>query len=103
MSNFTPSIAIIVEGYGEWGDSDREVVKRIKRANIAIDHDTAQAVAIEREAIAGWLESKAEWLVKRRTWLICQGCVQEAQDAEESERDARLYAQAIRSGEHVKP
>ena len=65
--------------------------------------DEDQAVAIEREAIAGWLESKAEWLVKRRTWLICEGCVQEAHDAEESERDARLYAQSIRSGEHVKP
>jgi len=56
MNNRTPSIAIIVEAYGEWGDSDREVVKRIERANIAIDHDVDQAVAIERNMTATWLD-----------------------------------------------
>ena len=89
MSKRTPSIAIIVEAYGEWGDSDREVVKRIKRANIAIDRDTAQAVAIEREAIAGWLESKAEWL--------------NANDIEWRSREVTRVAHLIRNGEHVKP
>ena len=91
MSNHTPSIAIIVEGYGEWGDSDREVVKRIKRANIAIDHDTAQAVAIEREAAAAMVD--IEW---QNAALDCRRSFDEL----ELLRD---IARAIRNGEHHKP
>ena len=86
MSNHTPSIAIIVEGYGEWGDSDREVAKRIERANIAIDRETAQAVAIERNMTATWLDKLGD----DEMW------------ADIATR-YHLAAEAIRNGEHVKP
>ena len=89
MNNRTPSIAIIVEAYGEWGDSDREVVKRIKRANIAIDHDIAQAVAIEREAIAA--------MVDQHIYKWTGGRVADVASVLDE------IAQAIRNGEHVKP
>ena len=104
MSKRTPSIAIIVEAYGEWGDSDREVVKRIKRANIAIDHDTAQAVAIEREAIAALAEVKGQELGRESHRLRDYGHPSDswAPVAHASEV-LRNLAQAIRSGEHVKP
>ena len=102
MSKRTPSIAIIVEAYGEWGDSDREVVKRIKRANIAIDHDVAQAVAIEREAIAGWHESRADELrfVAARYFRLGQ---REAGKITEAKLHThRISAIDIRNGEHTK-
>jgi len=86
MNNRTPSIAIIVEAYGEWGDNDREVVKRIERANIAIDHDTAQAVAIERNMTATWLDKLGD----DEMW------------ADIATR-YHLAAEAVRNGEHVKP
>jgi len=86
MNNRTPSIAIIVEAYGEWGDSDREVVKRIERANIAIDRETAQAVAIERNMTATWLDKLGD----DEMW------------ADIATR-YHLAAEAVRNGEHVKP
>ena len=86
MNNRTPSIAIIVEAYGEWGDSDREVVKRIERANIAIDHDVDQAVAIERNMTATWLDKLGD----DEMW------------ADIATR-YHLAAEAVRNGEHVKP
>ena len=85
MNNRTPSIAIIVEAYGEWGDNDREVVKRIERANIAIDHDTAQAVAIERNMTATWLDKLGD----DEMW------------ADIATR-YHLAAEAVRNGEHHK-
>ena len=51
--------------------------------------DADQAVAIEREAAAGWLESKAEWL--------------NANDIEWRSREVTRVAHLIRNGEHVKP
>jgi len=86
MNNRTPSIAIIVEAYGEWGDSDREVVKRIERANITIEHDVSQAVAIERNMTAAWLDKLGD----DEMW------------ADIATR-YHLAAVAIRNGEHVKP
>ena len=86
MNNRTPSIAIIVEAYGEWGDSDREIVKRIERANIAIDRDTAQAIAIERNMTATWLDDLGD----DEMW------------ADIATR-YHLAAEAVRNGEHVKP
>ena len=85
MNNRTPSIAIIVEAYGEWGDSDREVVKRIERANIAIDHDVDQAVAIERNMTATWLDKLGD----DEMW------------ADIATR-YHLAAEAVRNGEHHK-
>ena len=86
MNNRTPSIAIIVEAYGEWGDSDREVVKRIERANITIEHDVSQAVAIERNMTATWLDKLGD----DEMW------------ADIATR-YHLAAEAVRNGEHVKP
>ena len=85
MSKRTPSIAIIVEAYGEWGDSDREVAKRIERANVAIDHDVDQAVAIERNMTATWLDKLGD----DEMW------------ADIATR-YHLAAEAVRNGEHVK-
>ena len=52
----------------------------------SIERDTAQAVAIEREAIAGWLIRNAH---SEDMWAI--------------DDMLTAIAQAIRSGEHVKP
>ena len=49
-------------------------------------HDTAQAVAVEREAIAGWLIRNAH---SEDMWAI--------------DDMLTAIAKAIRSGEHVKP
>ena len=97
MSKRTPSIAIIVEAYGEWGGGIMGSVSRIKQANIAIDHDIAQAVAIEREAIAAYLSIEA------RSYAHHVGDALTAEEASGSFSALMIAAQAIRNGEHVKP
>ena len=102
MNNRTPSIAIIVEAYGEWGDSDREVAKRIDRANIAIEHDIAQAVAIEREAIAGWHEGERDLCVAMQRDYQLRGLLELTSGAKDAAHFHQQAAQAIRNGEHTK-
>jgi len=55
--------------------------------------DTAQAVAIEREAIAGWLDDYADYL--EREWKPGSPVNRHAPNF-------RVHAQAIRNGEHHK-
>ena len=62
-----------------------ELFKAGVRAAINAKRDTAQAVAIEREAIAGWLDTRAI-----ETTPLGMSIIKHA-------------AQAIRNGEHVKP
>jgi len=75
------------------------------------DHDTSQAVAIEREAIAGWHDAQSEQLT-----VAADGFSVSASIGGLDDRSARILkamreaagghefaAQAIRSGEHVKP
>ena len=82
-----------------------------KRMRESHDRDTAQAVAIEREAIAAGHDKRCDWHLNRARMLEAIPEAQE-RDARALERSGDHYeqsrfhaesAQAIRSGEHVKP
>ena len=63
----------------------------------AAREDTAQAVAIEREAIAAYL------LIEARSYAHHVGDALTAEEASGSFSALMIAAQAIRNGEHVKP
>ena len=91
-SEFVCSRCFVFDEYG--------ALKEIANAR----HDTAQAVAIEREAIAALAEVKGQELGRESHRLRDYGHPSDswAPVAHASEV-LRNLAQAIRSGEHVKP
>jgi len=75
-------------------------------ASVAIrghDHDIAQAVAIEREAIAGWHEGERDLCVATQRDYQLRGLLELAGGAKDTAHFHQQAAQAIRNGEHVKP
>ena len=82
MSSQEPNVEEIMAGDTNVGAIRRA---RVRRDYMPIN-DTAQAVAIEREAIAGWLIRNAH---SEDMWAI--------------DDMLTAIAQAIRNGEHVKP
>ena len=76
-----------------------------------IPHATAQAVAIEREAIAGWHDAQSEQLTVAADGLSVSASIGRLDDRSarilKAMREAagghKFAAQAIRNGEHVKP
>ena len=98
-SEFVCSRCSVFDEYG--------AIKEIANAR----HDTAQAVAIEREAAAGWHDAQSEQLT-----VAADGFSVSASIGGLDDRSARVLkamreaagvheyaAQAIRNGEHVKP
>ena len=65
--------------------------------------DEAQAVAIEREAIAGWHEGERDLCVATQRDYQLRGLLELAGGAKDTAHFHQQAAQAIRNGEHVKP
>lgn len=82
-----------------WGPCFRQHGKYPDSPNSeALDADHVEA--LEREAVAAWLEDMADGHDGEYTWLMLRGRIAEA-DAQEAESDRlRDLAQQIRDGQH---